>query len=186
MSDYEVEYEKKEQLISADCSNVFDDIHKDCEDVLELKPLIAHAEVHLDEEISNEKGLEEEVQKKLDTYTKDLLKDMKELIDSLRKLQKEEEQGNKKASDEAEKLVKDQEKAVKKWADTFGAQFRKAVQEEYKEQTDDKKNLRSTSRTIFRGMELNEDAFEGGTSKVSAFVGEFGKGLAGVGGEAFK
>ena len=186
MSDYEVSYEKKDKVISVDCFNVFDDIRKGCKDVLVLNALQAHAEVPIDTELSDSKGIEKAVETKLKKNTDSLIKEMKDLFESLRKLQKEEEQGNKKAATEAEKLVKDQEKVVKKWADTFGAQVRKAVQEEYNEQAEKKTQLRSTSRTIFRGMELADDAFEGGDSEVSPFVAEFGKALAGVGTEASK
>ena len=186
MSDYEVSYDKKDKVVSVDCFNVFDGIRKGCKDVLVLNALQAHAEVPLDTELSDAKGVEDAVGKKLKKNTDSLIKDMKDLIDSLRKLQKEEQQGNKKAAGEADKLVKDQEKAVKKWADTFGAQVRKAVQEEYNEQAETKTQLRSTSRTVFRGMELADDAFEEDSGEISAFVGEFGKALVGVGNEAFK
>src|SRR5262245_7885590 len=164
--EYTVEHDKKGNFVSVDCPNVFDGIRKGCKDVLVLNALIAHAEVPLDAEVSNMKAILEAVETRLEKNSKELLKDMNDLIESLRKLQKEEQQGNMKASGEAEKLVKDQEKAVKKWADTFGAQVRKAVQEECNEQAEKKTQLRSASRTIFRGMELDDDAFEEAEAKV--------------------
>src|SRR4029434_8876917 len=110
MSDYEVSYDKKTKLVTVECSNVFEDIRKGCKYVLILNALQAYAEVPLDTELTDAKGVEKAVVKKLDTGTKSLLKDMEDLFASLRKLQKEEENGNKKAADDAEKLVKDQEK----------------------------------------------------------------------------
>jgi hypothetical protein len=187
MSGFEVTYDKKAKKVVVECPNVFDDVRKGCKDVLFLNALQAYVEVPLDEELSDGKGVEKAVEKKLESINKELHKEVEELVATLRKLQKEEQQGNKKAAAEADKLVKEREKAVKKWADTFGVQVRKAVQEEYIEQTKSKTQLRSIGRTHFRGMELADKAFkEDRGAAVSEFVGEFGKGLAAVGSEAFK
>jgi hypothetical protein len=187
MSDFEVDYDKKTRSVEVSCGNVLEDIRKSGKDVLKLNPLQAYVEVPIDHDVSDVKGIIHQVERRAEAIAKEIVKEVNELVATLRKLQKEEEQGNKKAADQAEKLVKDGEKSVKKWADGFGAQIRKVVQEEVSEQVKGKLQLRSTSRTVFRGMELNEDAFEGGEgSEALSFVGDLAKTLTGAGKEAAK
>jgi vacuolar-type H+-ATPase subunit I/STV1 len=150
--------------------------------------LQAWVEVSLDGEPSDAKSIEKAVETELKALGKSVEDKVKELIDTLHKLQKEEAQGNQKASTEAEKQFKETEKFVKKWADTFGVQVRKAVQEEYATQTKAKEQLRSASRTNFRGMELKDEAFKNAAERAEppAYVGELAKSLAALGKEIHK
>ncbi len=184
MADFDVSYEEKSKKMIVECPNVFDGLRKGCKDVLLLNALQAYVEIPIDDGLSDGKSVAEAVKGKLQDTKKSVIKEVDDLIESLRKLQKEEKQGNKKAATEGEKLVKDAEKSIKKWAGEFGAEVRKVVQKEAKS----KEKLRSASRTNFRGMELSDEAFDGSAegSEPPAYVGELAKSLSALGKEAHK
>lgn len=188
MGNFDTTYEKKSKKVIVECANVFDGLRKGSKDVLLLNPLQAYVEVSLEAEISDEKSMKKAVDSAVDPLRDKIRKEVEDLVESLHKLQKEEGQGNKKAATEAEKLVKNAEKSVKKWAETFGTHVRKAVQAEFLDQTKIKEQLRSASRTNFRGMELSDDAFdeapEGSASPAGA--ADLAKSLASIGKELCK
>lgn len=184
MSEIDVSYEdgKNPQFIFK-CGNLMSPLNRKVDDIVELNLFQVYVEVPVENGIDDEKKTVGQIQKQVNSLTKSLLKEVDEMVDRLRKLQKEEEQGNKKAASEAEKLVSTTEKRVKKWAGEFGGMARRAVQEAI----GSRENLRSISRTIFRGMELNEEAFEGSDEgEAPGFMVDLAKSLATTGKEVFK
>ena len=185
MSDFEVSYEDgKQQQINIECRSLFGDLAKKLDDVLDINLLQVYVEVPLESKLSDEKKMIAAIKKRAESAGNEVRKDVEDLAASLRKLQKEEEHGNKKAASEGEKLVKATEKTVKKWAGDLGGALRKAVQEA----VGSRANLRSVSRTIFRGMELSEDAFDGSAEEAETpgYVVDLAKALAAAGKEVFK
>jgi len=159
-ADFEVTYDPKAKNISVTHANLFDKVRKECKDLLKVNTFQVNVEVAMESAVSDKDKLEEEAKKGAKGVEKDVLKELDDAANLLRKLQADEKKGNTKAATEADKAAKKAEKDLKKYAAEFGIDIRKAVQKEYARQSGTKAQLRSVNRTVFRGMELNEDAFE--------------------------
>lgn len=182
---WDVEFSQKENDIIADHDHILEEQKKAYKGLLVIKVFQVHVQVpikdpppktHLLVAAAKEagEGLQERAVKEVD----DLAKELKDL-------QKEEKLGNKKAAETAQKLVEKVEKSLKNLADEFGGEIRKATQKALIGNT--KQKLSSTSRTMFRGMELDEDAFEGDVGgEVPSFFGDIVKSLVAAGNEAAK
>jgi len=160
MAEFEVSYDAKAKNVTVAHANVFDAVRKGYKDVLKVNPFQVMVEVAMETALSDQDEVEAVARKAAEGTEKEVLKELEDAAKLLRKLQEEEKKGNKKAATEADKEVKKAEKELKKYAMEFGIEIRKAVQKEYARQSSTKAQLRSVNRTVFRGMELNEDAFE--------------------------
>jgi methyl-accepting chemotaxis protein len=161
MGKFEVDYDPKTQSITIDHDNILADARKQYKELLDVGAFQVAAQLPLGVEMPNEKALEKAVVKRAEELEREINKEVDDLFKELEKLQKAEQGGNKKAGDEAVKRVKAADKSLKGWAGEIGAELRKVIQKEIKSQTGAKPALRSVSRTLFRGLELQEDAFEG-------------------------
>jgi hypothetical protein len=160
MADFEVKYDAKAKNVTVSHANLFDSVRKGYKDVLKVNPFQVMVEVAMETSVSDKDRLEDEARKGAKGVEKDVLKELDDAANLLRKLQADEKKGNTKAATEADKAAQKAEKELKKYAAEFGIDVRKAVQKEYARQSGAKAQLRSINRTVFRGMELNEDAFE--------------------------
>jgi hypothetical protein len=160
MADFEAKYDAKAKNVTVSHANLFESVRKGYKDVLKVNPFQVLVEVAMETSVSDKDKLEEEAKKGAKGVEKDVLKELDDAANLLRKLQADEKKGNTKAATEADKAAKKAEKELKKYAAEFGIDVRKAVQKEYARQSGAKAQLRSINRTVFRGMELNEDAFE--------------------------
>jgi hypothetical protein len=189
MKDFELEYDAKTHSFSIEHSNILKEYAKKYADTLIIKPFQIGVQIAMQQgaDVPDPEAVEEAMELVACEAAEEVFAEIDDLNARIVKLQKEEQLGNEKAADEAEKEVKAAKKRIDKLAAEVGADMRQKVEAALKKQKVEKPKLRSTSRTGLRGLELNEDAFEGGVdSKASAFVGEVGKGLAGLGGEALK
>jgi hypothetical protein len=160
MADFEVKYDPKAKNVTVSHDNLFEAVRKGYKDVIQVNPFQVLVEVAMETSLSDKDKVEEEARKGAKGVEKEVLKELEDTVNQLRKLQQDEKKGNTKAATEAEKAAKKAEKSLKKYAGEFGIDVRKAVQKEYARQSGTKAQLRSVNRTVFRGMELNEDAFE--------------------------
>ncbi len=160
MAGFKVNYDPKAKLVTVEHENLLDEVRKGYKDVVKVNVFQVVVEVAMETAISDKSEVEAEARKAAQGVEKDVLKELEETVKLLRKLQEDEKKGNKKAATEAEKETKKREKSLKKFAAEFGIDIRKSVQKEYSRQSGSKAQLRSVNRSVFRGMELNEDAFE--------------------------
>jgi hypothetical protein len=190
MKDFELEYDAKTHSFNVEHSNILKDQAKKYADTLVIKPFQIGVQIAMlqGSEIPDPEAVEDAMELVACDVAEQVFAEIDALNGKIVKLQKEEELGNEKAADEAEKEVKASKKRLDKLAAEVGGEMRQKVEAALKKQKVVKPKLRSVSRTGLRGLELNEDAFEGGglDSKSSAFVGEVGKSLAALGGDALK
>jgi hypothetical protein len=186
MADFEAKYDAKAKNVTVSHANLFESVRKGYKDVLKVNPFQVLVEVAMETSVSDKDKLEGEALKGAKGVEKEVLKELDDAANLLRKLQADEKKGNTKAATEADKAAKKAEKDLKKYAAEFGVDVRKAVQKEYARQSGTKAQLRSVNRTVFRGMELNEDAFEyeaesealGDLSQLAAKLETIGKEIA--------
>ncbi|ADB16513.1 hypothetical protein Psta_1839 [Pirellula staleyi DSM 6068] len=187
-SSTKVKFDKKGNL-SVENGNLLESARKDFKECLKINAFIVSVEVPMDEKVTNEKEIIEQVTEGLDEIERQLYDFLKDLNERVEKLLKEEKAGKKTAADEAKKAVDQTEKKIKDVADELGVFVRKTVQKEVSRQLGGKKlQLRSTSRNTFRGVDLQKFIFEGGSSDAenSPFFLEVGKTMSTMGKEIFK
>jgi hypothetical protein len=185
MAKWDVEFSEKENDIIADHDHILEDQKKAYKGLLVIKPFQVHVQVPIKNPppkthllVAAAKGAAEGLQERA-------IKEVDALAKELKDLQKEEQLGNAKAADTAQKLVEKVEKSLKNLAGEFGAEIRKATQKALIGNT--KEKLSSTSRTMFRGLELDEDAFDSDVGdEVPSFFGDIVKSLVAAGNEAAK
>jgi hypothetical protein len=182
---WDVEFSQKENDIVVDHNHILEEQKKAYKGLLVIKVFQVHVEVPIHNPppktqllVAAAKGAAEALQARAVKEVDDLAKELKDL-------QKEEKLGNAKAADTAQKLVEKAEKSLKNLADEFGGEIRKATQKALIGNT--KQKLSSTSRSMFRGLELDEDAFEGDVGgEVPSFFGDIVKSLVAAANEAAK
>ena len=182
---WDIEFSEKENDVIVDHDHLLEAQKKEYKGLLVIKVFQVHVEVpvynpppktHL--LVAAAKGAAEALQARAVKEVDDLAKELKDL-------QKEEKLGNAKAAETAEKLVEKTSKSLKNLADEFGGEIRKATQKALIGNT--KQKLSSTSRTMFRGLELDEDAFDGDVGgEVPSFFGDIVKSLVTAASEAAK
>jgi len=182
---WEVEFTKKENDIVVDHDHILEEQKKAYKGLLVIKVFQVHVQVPIYNPPPKTHLLVAAAQGAAEGLQEQAIKQVDALAKELKDLQKEEKLGNKKAAETAQKLVEKADKSLKNLADEFGAEIRKATQKALIGNT--KQKLSSTSRTFFRGLELDEDAFEedaGG--EIPSFFGDIVKTLVAAGNEAAK
>jgi hypothetical protein len=187
-SDTKVKFDKKGN-VSVSNGNLLEKARKDFKECLKVNAFIVSVEVPMDEKVSNEKEIIEQVTEGIDEIERQLYSLLEATNERVEKLLKEEKAGKKTAADEAKKAVEQTEKKIKDVADELGTFVRKTVQKEVSRQLGGKKlQMRSTSRNTFRGVDLQKFIFEGGSSEAenSPFFLEVGKAMSVIGKDIFK
>ncbi|MDX1944861.1 MAG: hypothetical protein SFU86_05590 [Pirellulaceae bacterium] len=170
------------KAITVESDNLLDDIRKKVKHLIVLNPFQVYVEIPFDEDLGkNEDKVFDAVRSVVNNIKKDLDKVIEELTTRLEDLQIEEAAG-KSVYDQAEKSMKTAEKKIKDLAGITGTDVRKAVQK-----TTGSGQLRSASRTVFRGIELAREAFdEHGAGEQPSVSRDTAKALSALGKEAFK
>ncbi len=182
---WDVDYSLKEKDLIANHPNILEDQRKQYKGLLVIKIFQVFVEVPIENPPPKTQHLVAAALKAAEGLQEIAVKEVDALAKELMDLQKEEKQGNKKAADTGKKLVEKVEKSLKKLADEFGGSIRKSAEKALI--GGNKQKLMSTSRTIFRGMELDEDAFEEDIhDEIPSFFGDIVKSLVAAGNEAYK
>lgn len=183
-------YDDKANSISVDLDNLLDKLRKNKEvkELITLNPFQVAVEIPLDTHLPDPEKAFQPIESAVDGLRDEAEKEVWELVAKLQKLQAEEAGGNKSAVDTAEKVVKASEKRLKELAGRVGLTLRKAVQKIVNKEAEEKVQLRSTSRTNFKGIELWEEAFENKSEAVTVtpHFETLAKALAAAGKEALK
>jgi len=180
---WDVEFSSENDVV-ANHPNLLEDLRKEYKGLLVIKVFQVYVEVGVDNPPPKTKHLTDAAKGAGEVLGKAVVDEMHKLAKEVKDLQQEEKLGNKKAAETAKKLVEKVEKKLKNFADDFGAEIRKAVQ---REMIGAKQKLMSSSRTMFRGVELAEGAFdEDVASEVPAFFDDTVKQIATFGSEAYK
>jgi DNA repair ATPase RecN len=125
----------------------------------------ASVEVSFAKPIDNPKKLFGAAEKAAVEFEKKVLETFESLVADVTQLQDDEKKkGDAKAADKADKRMKQATKDLKSLAGEFGSKIRKAVERELKALKEKDGKAVTASRTIFRGMELADDAFQGSVS----------------------
>jgi hypothetical protein len=184
MAKWEIEFDLKQGDVLVDHPNMLEDQRKSYKEWLVIKVFQVHVEVGVRSPPPKTAGLVAAAKQAAENLQDVAIKDIDALVKELKDLQKEEQQGNKKAAETGKKLVEKVEKNLKNMCDEFGGIVRKAVQ---KALLNSKEKLSSTSRTMFRGMELSESCFEEDIAgEIPDFFGDIVKTLVTAGTEAAK
>lgn len=182
---WDVEFSQKEKDVVANHPNILEDQRKNYKGLLIIKVFQVYVEVPLDNPPPKTDSLVGAARTAAEGLQEIAVKEVEALAKEVLDLQKEEKQGNKKAAETAKKLVEKVEKSLKNLADEFGAGIRKSVQKVLLGAN--KQKLMSTSRTIFRGLELDDDAFEEDIhDEIPDFFGDIVKQLVAAGNDAYK
>src|SRR5215207_6816373 len=182
---WDIEFSEKEKDVVVNHPNILEKQRKDYKGLLVIKVFQVYVEVPIDNPPPKTQYLVKAAQDAAEGLEEIAVSGVDALAKEVKDLQKEEKLGNKKAAETAKKLVEKVEKSLKNLADEFGADIRKSVQKALI--GGNKQKLMSSSRTIFRGMELDEDAFDedvGG--EIPSFFGDIVKQLVAAGSEASK
>jgi len=174
-----------ENDVVANHPNILEEQRKNYKGMLVIKVFQVYVEIPIDKPPPKTQHLVKAALDAAQGLQDIAVKEVTALAKEVADLQKEEKLGNKKAAETAKKLVEKVEKSLKNLADEFGAGLRKNVQKALIGGS--KQKLMSTSRSMFRGMELDEDAFEedvGG--EIPSFFGDIVKQLVQAGDEAYK
>jgi len=180
---WDVEFSSEKDVV-ANHPNILADQRKDYKGMLVIKVFQVYVEVAVDNPPPKTHLLVAAAKETAEELQRIAIQDIDALAKEVADLQGEEKLGNKKAAETAKKLVEKVDKALKKLADEFGLEIRKAVQ---KALIGKKEKLRSSSRSVFRGVTLDEDAFdEDVATEVPSFFDDTVKQLAAAGKEAYK
>ena len=189
MKDFEVEYDAKGHTFDINHTNVLKQDAKDYDKTLEIKPFQIAVQIAFDKEVrvANPDEVEQEMIVVADELEEQVHQQIRELDARLQKLKKEEEAGNKSASQEADKEVKLTKKKLEKLAGEFGMKTRIVVEKILTRQNGAKVKCRSASRTVVRGLELEDDFFdERAKSEPDPYFGKLAQTLATSGKEIAK
>jgi hypothetical protein len=191
MKDFELEYDVKARAFSVNHTNILKQDAKDYEKALEIKPFQISVQVAFDKEVrvANPDAVEQEMQEVADKLEEEVHQEIRDLDEKIQKLKKEEDAGNKTAAVEAEKIVKLSKKKLEKLAGEFGMKVRIVVEKMLTDQNRGAKvKCRSASRTVVRGLELNEEFFDqkGKSEQSDPYFGKLATALAASGKEIAK
>lgn len=185
MSGFSIDFDKKKETITVEHDNLLGEVKKeaDAKKTVVARGFPVWVELCLGQPASDPDGMKkivksavEEVEKEVETYFRDMVK---ELV----KLQEAEKKGDKKAATTGKKVVDTATKELKKWGGEFGAYIRKAVEKALKKEGQKPSSkMASISRTVCRKVELRDDAFTGGADddeeqQLDASFGGFVKSL---------
>jgi hypothetical protein len=183
MAKWDIEFSKENDVL-VDHDNMLEAQRKEYKELLVIKVFQVHVEVPVNKPPPKTTLLVAAAKQAAENLQDIAIKDIDALAKELLDLQKEEKQGNTKAADTGKKLTEKVDKNLKNMADEFGGVIRKAVQ---KALINSKEKLSSSSRTVFRGMELAETAFEEDIAdEIPDFFGDIVKTLVAAGTEAAK
>jgi hypothetical protein len=178
---WEVEFSEKENDVIVDHDHILEEQKKKYKGLLVIKVFQVHVEVPIYNPPSETAPLVAAAKGAAESLRAKAIKEVDDLATELKDLQKEEELGNKKAAETAQKLVEKADKSLKNLADEFAPEIRKAIQKAAKQK------LNSTGRTMFRGLELDEDAFDADVGgEIPSFFGDIVKSLVTTANEAAK
>ena len=191
MKDFEVEYDAKAHSFGINHTNILKQDAKDYEKTLEIKPFQISVQISFDKDVrvANPDEVEQEMTVVADELEEKVHQEIRELDGKIQKLKKEEEAGNKTASAEADKIVKLSKKKLEKLAGEFGMETRIVVEQILTRQNRGAKvKCRSASRTVVRGLELEEDFFDqqAKSEQSDPYFGKLAQGLAASGKEIAK
>jgi hypothetical protein len=191
MKDFELEYDAKTHAFSVNHTNILKDAAKEYADTLIIKAFQISVQVTVDKDVrvANPDAVDTEMQTLADELETQILQEIGELDDKIRKLKKEEDAGNTGASAEADKIVKLSKKKLEKLASEFGMNVRVAIEKELTRQNrGGKVKGRSASRTILRDLDLNDDFFEqkSKSEQSDPYFGKLAQSLAASGKEISK
>ncbi len=191
MKDFELEYDAKAHTFTVSHTNILKQQAKDYEETLVIKQFQISVQVTVDKDVrvANPDAVDTEMQTLADELEAQVHEEISGLDEKIRKLKKEEDAGNKTAAAEADKIVKASKKKLEKLAGEFGMHVRVAIEKELSRQNrGGKVKGRSASRTIMRGLELDEDFFDEKSSSEQSdpYFGKLAQGLAASGKEISK
>src|SRR6478736_2435609 len=191
MKDFELEYDVKVNAFSINHTNILKQEAKDYEETLDIKPFQVAVQVALDKDVrvANPDAVEQDMQEVADELIDEVRQEIVDLDGKLQKLKKEEDAGNKTAAAEGDKAVKATKKKLEKLANEFGSKIRVVVEKTLTSQNRGAKvKGRSASRSVFRGIELDDDFFseESGSEQSEPYFGKLAQGLAASGKEIAK
>jgi DNA repair ATPase RecN len=167
MSDFKIDADKKGETLYVEHDNLLGDVKKrpDVKNLIKIKGFPASVEVSFAKPIDNPKKLFGAAEKAAVEFEKKVLETFESLVADVTQLQDDEKKkGDAKAADKADKRMKQATKDLKSLAGEFGSKIRKAVERELKALKEKDGKAVTASRTIFRGMELADDAFQGSVS----------------------
>lgn len=189
MKDFELEYDVKAHAFSINHTNILKQDAKEYEDTLHIKPLQISVQIAFDKtvRVANPDAIENDMRDVADEVEAEVHQELRDLDDKIRKFQKEEEAGSKTAAADADKAVKASKKKLEKLANELGMKTRVVVEKLLTNQNGTKVKCRSASRTVLRGLELNEDFFdEDAKSDADPYFGKLAQGLGASGKEIAK
>lgn len=182
---WDIEFSEKQNDVVANHPNLMDGVRKDYKGMLVIKVFQVYVEVGVDKPPPKTDFLVKAAKDAAEGLEEIALNEVHGLAKAVADLQKEEKLGNKKAAETAKKLVEKVEKSLKNLADEFGMGIRKSVQKALIGAN--KQKLSSTSRSVFRGLELDENAFEEDIAdEIPSFFGDIVKQLVTAGNEISK
>lgn len=191
MKDFDLEYDAKGCAFSINHTNILKDEAKDYDETLVIKQFQIAVQVAFDKgtRVANPDAVEQNMQEVADELIAQVRQEIIDLNSKIQKLKKEEEAGNTSASAEADKAVKASKKKLEKIAGEFGGEMREVVEKTLTSQNRGTKvKCRSASRSVLRGLELNEDFFDEASSSEQSepYFGKLTKELAASGKEIAK
>lgn len=167
MSDFKVDADKKGESLWVEHDNLLGEVKKrpDVKNLIKIKGFPAQVEVSFAKPISKPERLFGAAEKAAHEFENKVLEIFETLVADIVQLQEDEKKkGDAKAADKADKLMKGATKELKSLAGEFGTKIRKAVERELKALKEKEGKAVTSSRTIFRGMELADDVFQGSVS----------------------
>jgi hypothetical protein len=167
MSDFKIDADKKGETLYVEHDNLLGEVKKrpDVKNLIKIKGFPASVEVSFAKPVDNPKKLFGAAEKAAAEFEKKVLETFESLVADVTQLQEDEKKkGDAKAADKADKRLKQATKDLKSLAGEFGTRIRKAVERELKALKEKDGKAVTASRTIFRGMELADDAFQGSVS----------------------
>jgi len=162
MGGFDCSVDKRNESIAVEHGNLLGEYKKrpEVKPLLVIKPFPFQVEISFGKALDSAREVLPAAEKAAEKFHCDVLDVLDRLVRELTDLQAAEKKGDAKAADKASKAVKKAEKELKSLAGTASTVIRKAVERELKALKSPVKAI-AVSRTIARGLELRDDAFEG-------------------------
>jgi hypothetical protein len=162
MAGFDCSVDKRSESIAVEHGNLLGEYKKrpEVKPLLVIKPFPFLVEISFGKALDSAREVLSAAEKAAEKFHRDVFDVLDRLVRELTDLQAAEKKGDAKAADKASKAVKKAEKELKTLAGTASTVVRKAVERELKALKSPVKAI-AVSRTIARGLELRDDAFEG-------------------------